>query len=69
MFFISRSWRRLGGKMNLLLRCFCANFSLAVWTSRRVIPRAERVARKRSPGLDRCFGMTIHDFRVGGHSS
>ncbi len=32
---------------------------LAVWTSRRVSPRANRAARKRSPGLDWRFVMTL----------
>ena len=46
--------------MNLLFRSLRANLMLAVWTSRRVSPRAKRVARKRSPGLDWRFGMTLH---------
>jgi tRNA(Leu) C34 or U34 (ribose-2'-O)-methylase TrmL len=46
--------------MNLLFRSLRANLILAVWTSRRVSPRAKRVARKRSPGLDWRFGMTLH---------
>jgi|SRR5439155_5112259 len=46
--------------MNFLFRSLRANLRLAVWTSRRVSPRAKRVARKRSPGLDWRFGMTPH---------
>ncbi len=50
--------------MNLLFRSLRANLMLAVWTSRRVSPRAKRVARKRSPGLDWRFGMTLDYRRV-----
>jgi hypothetical protein len=46
--------------MNLLFRSLCANLMLAVRTSQRVSPRANRVARKRSPGLDWRFVMTLH---------
>jgi hypothetical protein len=46
--------------MNRLFRRLRANFTLAIWTSQRVSPRAQRVARKRSPALDRRFGMTLH---------
>ena len=46
--------------MNLLFRSLRANLMLAVWTSRRDSPRANRVARKRSPGLDWRFVMTLH---------
>ena|SRR5437016_4349131 len=60
VFFTSKSCSRLAGKMNLLFRSLRANLMLAVWTSRRVSPRAKRVARKRSPGLDWRFGMTLH---------
>ena len=60
MFFTSKSCRRLAGRMNLLFRSLRANFMLAMWTSRRVIPSAKRVARRRSPGLGRRFGMTLH---------
>ena len=49
--------------MNLLFRSVRANFMLAVWISRSVSPRAQRVARKRSPGVDRYFGMTL-DYRL-----
>src|SRR5258708_16048844 len=57
---MSKSWRRLAGRMNLLFLSLSANFMLAVWTSRSVSPRPKRVARKRSPGLDRCSAMTLH---------
>jgi hypothetical protein len=50
----------LAGRMNLLFRSLRANLMLAVWTSLRVSPRANRVARKRSPGLDWRFVMTLH---------
>ena len=60
VFFTSKSCRRLAGKMNLLFQSVRANFMLSVWTSRSVSPSAQRVARRRSPGLDRRFGMTLH---------
>lgn len=60
VFLTSNSCRRLAGRINLLFRCFCAIFSLAAWTSRSVSPRAQRVARKRSPGLDRRFGLVFN---------